>query len=226
MITPKLPQKDIQNTNIRNKKSFWIFLHLLIVILFLGTISYLTYQNKQLNSKISKFQCPSNTITDDTQKKSVGQLYIEEPGGFTIKYPSSWNTKDFMKAPGMSRPNNTLVNMGFYGPLSHRLLITVSKDTAEFTFQDNMARFEKTAGWYDSSVQNTTLGGEKAYRLDYIYTQDSRSQRRIEIIAQKGTRMYGLFFLADTGVELGSQELDNILTVVEQMIESFSFIEM
>ncbi len=98
----------------------------IFVLLSLGSVAFLYYQNQQLKTMLASYQAPvvSATPTGTTDPTTDWKTYINTTYGYSIKHPQDYEEREDFDRPA----NSKTTNLGLFNPNIGSVYITETKN--------------------------------------------------------------------------------------------------
>jgi len=185
-----------------------------LIVLMLGTIAYLLYQNNQLKSQISSAQStPTPTVIPDPTVN--WKTYTNDKAGYEIRYPMNWFiTDDSISNVKSPFPEKGTVVINFY---STNKSITNLDTLLNSVLSDFKSMEGDPAFTAYESKTNTTVADYPALKINgngyggkylsyLIVAPSAKTNAHISIVYQEG-------------------DLENFQPIINQILSTFKFTE-
>lgn len=161
-------------------------------------------------SSILVFSLLYSPLSFQIQAAAQGGLltHHDTVNGFTLSYPASWNKEDNVYgthgvqfSPDLATRDNVLIDV-----------VQQPGATLDSWTQEKIGSINSRPGASILQLNPTTLGGNPAYKVEYMWEGD----KILEIWTVIGDKLYAISYVAE-----GEEKFQRYLNDVNNMIESF-----
>lgn len=221
--TPAVPNLEQQPSIEKPKGNRVVALMVIIVVLLLGAVGILGYQNLQLQKQLISLQpTPSPSATSDPT--ADWKTYTSQDYGFELRYPTDWEARQGKDAEGKpigqfswSVPASLKKVSAFSLTLS---IVNTNESTAEAFVQAYIAAGGPGKIEYRAKSE-VTIGGVTGVKLESVFAFD-KSQDQIYLL--HNGKIYE-FILPIRGVNPNITDAVKNNPIAYQILSTFKFID-